>query len=132
MPFEFCVIGTPRSAQATGAGKQAWKKAIHEVAFGLWPSNAPPVEGSVAIAIDHFVAGSAPDVDNIIKPIQDALIGLVYVDDSQVASTRARRRDLDGYFRARGMSLVLAEAFSSGAEFIHLRISEWADDGSLQ
>lgn len=105
---------------------------VRDAAFERWPDCVGPIHGPVAIAIDHFVVGSAPDVDNIIKPIQDALIGLVYVDDSQVASTRARRRDLDGRFRTRGMSLVLAEAFSAGAEFVHLRISEWADDGSLQ
>ena len=36
------------------------------------------------IAITHFYGGASMDVDNIPKPVLDALEGLVYVDDEQL------------------------------------------------
>ena len=37
----------------------------------------------------HTQKGIRADVDNVIKPILDALIGIVYLDDSQVRSVKA-------------------------------------------
>jgi Holliday junction resolvase RusA-like endonuclease len=37
--------------------------------------------GMVMLQITYFYDSIAIDVDNIVKPIQDAIIGLVYVDD---------------------------------------------------
>ena len=54
------------------------------------------------------------DNDNLVKPIQDALIGLVYVDDRQITDTRVRKTSIDGAFRVRHMSAVLAEGFVRG------------------
>jgi crossover junction endodeoxyribonuclease RusA len=40
----------------------------------------------------------------MVKPIQDALAGVVYVDDNQVTDVQASRRSLDGRFKVKGMS----------------------------
>lgn len=60
------------------------------------------------------------DVDNIVKPIQDALIGLAYVDDTQVTDVLVRKRNLSGNFRIENMTPILAEGFSRGNEFLHI------------
>jgi len=60
----------------------------------------------------------------MIKPIQDALKGLVYSDDCLVTDSRAAKRNLAGSFRVKGMSSILAQGFCSGHEFIHVKILE--------
>ena len=47
------------------------------------------------------------DNDNMVKPIQDALIGLVYQDDRWITDTVVRKTSIDGFFQIRGCSLVL-------------------------
>lgn len=64
-----------------------------------------------------------PDVDNVIKPIQDALRGTVIDDDSQVQDVRSARRGLDGAFKVNGMSRALADGFVAGSDFVHVRVS---------
>lgn len=58
------------------------------------------------------------------KPIQDALIGLVYVDDRLITDTQIRKTDLNGSFKVRGMSRILAEGFCSGNEFLHIKVED--------
>ena len=58
----------------------------------------------------------------MIKPIQYALNDLIYEDDRQITDTEVRKTDINGSFRVRGMSSVLAEGFCRGNEFIHVRI----------
>jgi hypothetical protein len=71
------------------------------------------------------------DTDNLVKPIQDALKGLVYVDDVWITDTRVRKTDLNGTFRPRGMSRVLADGFCEGQEFLYIRIEPAPDHQEL-
>ncbi len=76
--------------------------------------------GPILLQITYFYDSVAMDVDNIVKPIQDALIGLAYVDDTQVTDILVRKRDLSGNFRIEYMTSILAEGFSRGNEFLHI------------
>lgn len=49
-------------------------------------ASSPRIDIEIWFAADHLARG---DVDNIIKPVLDALNGVVYVDDRQVRSVRA-------------------------------------------
>jgi hypothetical protein len=60
-------------------------------------------------------------MDNLVKPIQDALKGVSYPDDGHVDVT-INWRDINGWFRVRHMSPRLATAFSDGREFVHVRL----------
>ena len=60
-----------------------------------------PVTEPVMIAITHFYGGASMDVDNIPKPVLDALKGLVYVDDEQLTDITCRKRDLNATLRER-------------------------------
>jgi crossover junction endodeoxyribonuclease RusA len=64
------------------------------------------------------------DIDNIPKPIADALKGLVYVDDEQVTDVSCRKRNLNGNLRVENPSSVLAEGFSRGSEFLYIVVEE--------
>jgi len=121
-PFEFTVLGTPISLQTRNRGRlQAWRQEVRDAAELVW-DGCPPTEENVSFAVTYFYEGESLDVDNMIKPIQDALVGLVYVDDAQITDTSGHRRQIDGSFRIRGISLALAEAFVAGEEFVHVMV----------
>ena len=72
-----------------------------------------------------FFHNEAPlDVDNMIKPIQDALIGIVYDDDKRVHDVTSSVRDLAGAFHLSGLTAALAEGFLSQGPFVHIRVEE--------
>jgi len=70
-------------------------------------------------------------VDNIIKPIQDALNGVVFVDDGQVAETKSRKRPLNGSYQIKGASGLLLQGFAVGVGFLHVRVEESVHNGVL-
>ncbi len=134
LPFEFVVAGPPVSQQARNrANLQAWKKSVREEAEKRWPQGQPPLTGTLRIIVVYYheIVTTRIDNDNMLKPIQDALNGLVYVDDRQITDTQVRKTNLDGSFRVRGMSAVLAEGFCRGSEFIYVRVEASPDHAEL-
>jgi crossover junction endodeoxyribonuclease RusA len=121
--FEVCVHGQPVSAQtARRQALQAWKHRVREACEKVW-ADQPPIEDQVIIRVTHYCETVIGDVDNLTKPIQDALQGVVYQDDRQVSDTIGNRRNIDASFRVRYMSMALAAAFSDGRQFVHIRVS---------
>jgi crossover junction endodeoxyribonuclease RusA len=134
LPFEFIVQGPPVSHQARNrALLQEWRDAVRDAARRRWPGAAPPVATPVQMTLVYFHDGLSVriDTDNLVKPIQDALKGLVYVDDVWITDTRVRKTDLNGAFRTRGMSRVLADGFCEGREFLYVRIELAPDHQEL-
>jgi hypothetical protein len=85
--FRIWVPGIPKSSQSKG-DKTKYIQAIQKATKDQVPY--PVKSGRIDIEI-FFVALSTirSDVDNIIKPILDALVDIVYFDDRQVRSVRA-------------------------------------------
>lgn len=132
IPFEFIVNGPPVSLQTKRrASLQRWKATVRQEAERYWPVGDTPTRDMVRIIVTYYYVGESLDVDNMIKPIQDALRGLVYDDDHIVTDCLGRKRDLDGSFRIKGMSTVLAEGFCRGREFLHVRVEEAPDHREL-
>jgi len=128
------VDGPPVSTQGSSRGRSAWQARVLAAATAKWPVGEAPCGVPVALRITHFydsTNGRPADVDNIIKPIQDALKGLVYIDDHQVADTRGRRRDINGAFRVRGLASEVAVALALGREFLHVLIGTPQPDEHL-
>ena len=69
---------------------------------------------------------SAPsiDIDNIPKPISDALKGLVFLDDEQLTDVLCRKRNLNSSLRIENPSSILAEGFSRGSQFLYILVEE--------
>lgn len=123
IPFEFTIKGPPISHQAKSTSRQRWKAAVAAAATAeVTPGNTPTID-DVAIRITYYYEGDTPDVDNIIKPIQDALIGIVYADDSQVMQAVSSKTRIDGSFTIRGASAVLLLAFSNRDAFVHIQVT---------
>src|SRR5690349_5613819 len=105
LPFEFVIEGVPVSAQTKDRRRlSAWRHRVRQVAQDHWDPDRPPILGEVSLRITQFYDGEAPDMDadNIIKPIQDALAGLVYRNDSQVRHTSCIQSSVNGAFRVKG------------------------------
>ena len=130
LPFEFTIKGPPVSLQSRKRARlQAWKTDVRNAATKV--AKNPPTNDEVAITITYYYDGDTPDVDNIIKPIQDALIGVVYADDNQVVDTRSRKSRIDGSFTIRGASALLLSAFADGDAFLHVTVTKPSNHSNL-
>ena len=69
---------------------------------------ALPVTVPVRLEITHFYQPVELDVDNLAKPVVDALKGLIFLDDRQVTELLCRKRDLGRSLRVSNPSSVLA------------------------
>lgn len=119
--FEFIVDGPPVSQQARRRERlNLWKITVREEAEKYWTSEQEITSGAVMLQITYFYDAVKIDVDNIVKPIQDAIIGLAYLDDDQVTDVLVRKRDLSGNFKVENMTSILAEGFTRGNEFLHI------------
>jgi Holliday junction resolvase RusA-like endonuclease len=138
IPFEFIVIGKPISHQTKDRKRlQAWKTEVRRTAELCWKTGTA-VGDSLRVTITHYYdalpgdESGVPDSDNIVKPVRDALNGLIYVDDYQITDFVSRRRSLNGSFRVKGMSAVLAEGFCKGEEFLHIFVEAAPDPTELR
>ena len=87
-----------------------------------WASQ-DPLAGDVSVTITYFFDDAKLDVDNIPKPILDALNGLVYSDDSQVSDILCRRRDLRRELRFQNASPMLLDYLDRPGQFLHITVS---------
>jgi crossover junction endodeoxyribonuclease RusA len=125
LPFEFTVEGPPVSPQTSHpAALRAFKRRVAAAALRRLDRRRRPVTFAVRIVATFYHEGKVTrrDLDNAVKPIQDALNGLIYVDDRQITDAVLRKTPLDEPIRARGMSHVLAEGFVENREFIYVRV----------
>ncbi|WP_367274798.1 RusA family crossover junction endodeoxyribonuclease [Microcoleus sp. CAWBG556] len=74
------------------------------------------------MGIAHYCITQISDLDNIIKPIVDAMKILVYVDDRQVTDLTVKRRKLTEFLDFTAISPLIAEALAAAQEFIYVKI----------
>lgn len=136
-PFEFIVVGRPVSLQTKQKKRLSeWKSTVRRAAAQNW-SQAEPLDHFLKIMLTYYFdvplqqENTVPDSDNVIKPVREALKGLIYAEDSQVADFVSRRRNLNRSFRIRGISQALAEGFCQGKEFVHIRVEDAPDPSDL-
>lgn len=121
LPWDCVVLGIPKSVQAKATSIQRWKAAVRAAAQAAWPS-VWPLDQEMQIHVTYFHDGAPLDVDNMLKPIQDALCGVVYKDDKQLTDTHGHLRDLNAQYRVRGLTPAQAHGFMSNGPFVHIRI----------
>lgn len=88
-PLEFHLAATPRSLQAKNSSKEKWKATVADAARQRAEETSEFVwleeDASLAVTIFYFpIAPMEGDVDNIVKPILDAMIGQAYLDDRSI------------------------------------------------
>ncbi len=91
--LEFVVIGTPVSVQASSAARRFWQQRVATAArqaAGEWVASRA---ASVVLSVAYFYAYEpVADLDNIVKPLQDALKTIAYEDDIQAVDLIASMR----------------------------------------
>src|SRR5438045_3760693 len=86
--FEVCVHGRAVSAQSRNRSQlSAWKRRVSDAAATVW-AGCVLIGGDLEMRVFHYVETLLGDLDNLNKPIQDALQGVVFMNDSQVRLLR--------------------------------------------
>ena len=81
-------------------------------------------EAAVAVTLFYFPAESMKgDLDNIVKPILDALTQRIYVDDKQVERIVVQRFEPNNIFPFAAPSPMLEQAMSEPKPLIYVRVS---------
>lgn len=120
--YEFCVRGVALSAQTKNRERlRAWQVKVAVEARAA-AAGAILDLGPIAIQLSEFSEVRSRDRDNVAKPIQDALQGIIFGNDSQVAALGSDWYDINGQYRVRYMSRALAAALTEGSEFVWIRI----------
>jgi crossover junction endodeoxyribonuclease RusA len=94
--FEFFVEGPPLSQQTRNSVRlRDWKEYVRSEAARLWQAQEP-YEGPLKITVVYYHERQAVSIDhdNMFKPIQDALAGLVYKNDRQITDAQTRKTTL--------------------------------------
>lgn len=91
-PIEFVVDGVPASLQAGARSRQAWMARVRQASLSALPEGhfASAVPLAVTLFVFSELAGG-PDLDNLIKPVLDALNRHIYLDDGQVERILVQR-----------------------------------------
>lgn len=120
--LEFLIPRRPLSLQAKRSRLQAWKGFVRGEAARVW--NDAIIEiGDLHLTLVYLCDLAPPDTDNIVKPIQDALVGLVFSDDGLIADVECHRRSLSGVFDLTLLPNLLVAGIALGQECVYVRVS---------
>ena len=124
-PIEFLVQGTPLSLQAKRPkSRREWKERVKSASSGVLP--APHFASSERMAVTLYYFPHEPmqgDVDNIVKPVLDALSRHIYLDDRQVERIVVQKFELGNSFEFGNPTAGLAEAFKVKRPVLYVRVS---------
>jgi hypothetical protein len=130
-PLEFIVRGTPVSLQAARAkSKEAWKQRVKEASYDALPEGHFLTEAPVSVTLFYFPATEMQgDVDNIVKPILDAMSKHIYNDDRQVERVWVQKFEPGRIFQFARPSEVLSEALSGEKPLLFIRLGDDPAEG---
>ncbi len=117
----FVVRGRPFSVRASAASRNRWREEIGLVARDVF--SEPLQDNDLRIQITFFF-DRAPsfDIDNISKPICDALNGIAYNDDEQLVERNARRKDIGGSYSLEDVEPELVAALADLQKFVCIEL----------
>jgi len=122
-PIEFKIEAVPLSLQASSSSREAWKAQIRAVVDETIDPAGWATDSPVSVTIFYFPDGPMTgDIDNIVKPILDALAPRVYVDDSQVQRVWIQKFESERAFQIENPTVKLAEAIDTERPVVYIRI----------
>lgn len=124
-PLEFVVEGTPLSLQASGKSRAMWKQRVKDASFIALPEQHVVCDNRLGIEIYHFPAVEMEgDIDNIVKPILDALCKHIYFDDRQIARVVVQKFEPDQPGVFINPTAVLTSALAGTKPTTYIRITD--------
>jgi hypothetical protein len=130
-PVEFVVQGVPVSLQVKRADAKAnWKDRIRRASVPVLPEGHFATRDSVAVTLLYFPDKNMQgDIDNIVKPILDALGQHIYLDDRQVERVWVQKFEPDRIFPFSRPSPSLTLALRGVKPLLYVRISNDPAEG---
>lgn len=121
---EFMVPRRPVSAQVKRRKTlQAWKEIVREHAAEAWQGRPVIASDALQLTVVYLYEGPRADADNIIKPIQDALSGVIFNSDTLVFDVESHVRPLATSFEADRLPAPLVAHLATGSEGVYLRLA---------
>jgi len=126
LPLDFVVVGIPVSRQTTSpSALQRWQQTVAAAARSAMPRRRGgngPSTGHLTVTLVYFYQSPPLDTDNMIKPILDAMKGIVYRDDCQVVDLHAAVREMSGSYDLTNVTNVLWLALDASDPFVYLHV----------
>jgi len=124
-PVEFVIPQRPVSQQARRRERvRDWRDFVADHARGAVGPAHEPLTDPVALRLLYLYDEVVLDVDNILKPIHDALIGVLFEDDAAVTDVEIRRCWRGAAFTLNAISPVLAAGLELGREFVYVALTD--------
>lgn len=122
--FEMLIPRRPVSLQAKNRNNlQDWKTFIYGRARSEWKGGVPYQASGIRLTLVYLCDDSPADIDNIIKPIQDALVGVVFADDALISDVDSHRRFISEGIDLTNLPPLLIEGAVYGEECVYVRVS---------
>ncbi len=119
------MLGTPVTSQGSSDNRRFWQQRVRQAgeAEAATKGLLPSADEMVLRVAYFYVSDPIGDLDNIVKPIQDALTGIAYEDDRQVVDLVAsmRRKAVEDRVL---MTEKLASGFLGGSDFIYVVVEQ--------
>lgn len=132
LPFEFVVEGVPVSYKlGRGGSRDRWKERVASAAEARIKSGREATASDgLFVRIYIFPRDRLPgDLDNKVKPILDALTGVVYEDDAQVKRLDVRALEPESDAIVTLYSDLLFDAVAGAQQCVYVRISDDLTEG---
>ena len=129
LPLEFIVKGVPRSVHAKNS-RRRWIQTVKDAATAAW-GHHEPLRTELSVTIVYFYRAGKIDVDNFIKPIMDAMKGVIYDDDAVVSQVMARMTELRSGLEIGAASTRLVAALDAEGDFVLVRVNGPPDHGAI-
>ncbi|MEN3793844.1 RusA family crossover junction endodeoxyribonuclease [Fulvimarina sp. MAC3] len=128
-PLEFLVIGTPRTQQTKSSkSREDWKRRVAEAADkqisainGATTPDGRPISAMIYYCPTDQMAG---DIDNIVKPILDALIGIAYLDDGAIERVTVQKFEPGGGWTFANQTTELSKAIEEDQPVVYIRLED--------
>lgn len=123
MRFEIMIPRRPLSVGSTNKSRQRWKDQIQKAAR-LEYYDEPLSDAALRLTIVFFYTNNPVDVDNIIKPIQDALKGILYLDDRDIVDVHSYRRKCDEVISTDDWPPRLVDAYNLKSDCVYILVRD--------
>lgn len=124
----FIVEGVPKSPNSKS--RTTWKSQVSGEAAKAW-NFQEPIKAEVSVVIVYFYKLGSLDVDNMVKPILDALKDIILLDDAQVTQVLARKTELTIGVRIANASADVVAAIDRGMDCVYIGVMPAPDHGVM-
>jgi crossover junction endodeoxyribonuclease RusA len=122
-PLEFQLEAVPLSLKASSTSRDAWKEQIRMAVNEILDPSGWATKSPVSVTIFYFPDGPMNgDIDNIVKPILDALMPRIYVNDAQVERVWVQKFESEKSFRIDNPTVKLAAAIDAERPIVYIRV----------